>query len=146
MDELAEFQGLSKRDLWRLQARWREVYAAELQSRTGAWVHRGYDWHVFSYCFCECVSGPKAKRELEVRLPTTAGTLVFSDAGNRKQWGAVGQLTSYSALDSLVDVIVAAEDLSWTFAVTHERDCGPYFSRRAWTQNAAGADDSAGLQ
>ena len=127
---LAEPQDLSRRELWEVQTQWRRVYAGALHSKTGTWLHRGYDWHVFSYAFRECVSGTEAVRELRSKAPTWV--VVFSDAGNLREWGVVGDLISAPSIGSREDVIVAGEDLGWTFAATHERDIGPYFSRREW--------------
>lgn len=43
----------------RVMQAWRETFARAVKSRTGNWVHLGYEWHAFSYDFTRSKSGAR---------------------------------------------------------------------------------------
>ena len=122
---------LSKKELWLVQQNWRETYARRLHTETGKWLLRGFDWHVFSYGYCEYLKSKLAERALENELPATV--LVFSDSGDTHVFGWSGELAELRTdrrddiFVSSHDIIIAAQDFRWTFVLTHEFGRGPYF-------------------
>jgi len=131
---LARPEELQSETVWRTQQRWREVYSSALHSETGRWTYRGYDWHTFSYGFSPSISGRDAEEEARKSLP--GDVWILADVGNVRQWGRRGFLESFSLPPAREDIIVAPLDLSWTLTLTHDRDHGPYFSRRIWMEPA----------
>ncbi|HEY6880784.1 MAG TPA: DUF4275 family protein [Polyangiales bacterium] len=114
---------------WRLQRAWRSAFARDWQDWSGPLLET--DWHVFSYNYAkhweraeavaafECVSlqplmvaanlaeGPMFRCELRT-LPDYV-TL-------RNRWSG--------------DLYLTNELVDWTFVLTHEASCGPYFAAR----------------
>lgn len=128
--QLSDIEELSQKDVWAVQQRWRELYAREMRATTGAWVFRGFDWHLFSYGFRQCVSGIHAQSNLDAHIP--CAVVVFSDAGSRQTYGRRGTLTSLPHPQTGSDIIIAPFDFAWTYVQTHEFDLGPYFSQHDW--------------
>ena len=120
---------LPQREVWSLQQSWRRRYSLHLHRATGKWTHLGFDWHTFSYGYCDHRRGRSAVESLRERLPAEA--YLFSDGGSERTWGVKAALRAYDALEIMDDVIVAAPDLAWTFVVTHRGSGGGPFDSDA---------------
>lgn len=119
---------------------WREIYSRKLFEKTGEWICRGFDWHVFSMELSTFVEKQDA---IEMYSAIGRGTyILLSDI---KSYGAyeitdqhlptVEQLYGQSAeKGGMSEVYLIEKTLAWTFIITHEEDmgCGPYFSRSRW--------------
>lgn len=85
----------------------------------------GYLWHVFSYEILSCLKKSKAKNTFNELDKQGAVLLVNIDEVAYR----VKDVCKIKAqdLDFLDDIILTAQDFSWTYAKTHEATCGPYF-------------------
>lgn len=85
----------------------------------------GYLWHIFSYELLKCNECDQAILEFnatnkhEVILLANIGDVAFQIKDASKLLA--------EDINKLQDVILTAVDFSWTYAKTHEADCGPYF-------------------
>lgn len=115
---------VSRREVWRLQASWRAVYAARLFRESGAWIRDSFDWHVFSFDLYPSKQGAKALQRYARVAPCD---YVVLSASARSEFGFVcsGQPP---VMPCRVDVLMFPESLDWTMAFTHEPHCGPYFA------------------
>lgn len=86
----------------------------------------GYLWHVFSWGKRKCFSGDKAvevfnnrkKKHCYVFFQRSNEALLLDDAND----------LNLRDLAEESDIYVVDKDFKWTFVVTHEESCGPYFS------------------
>ncbi len=129
----AQLSPLSKRDKEGLQQEWRVAFAPEVKLRTGKWSSGGYDWHAFSSKMSRALSDGRAEEEYRnedadelILLPEIVGEPAFIWRGNR--------LPDFGRY--VIDVSVSPPGFDWTMVYTHEADCGPYFSRRQWHDDA----------
>ncbi|MEM1448417.1 MAG: DUF4275 family protein [Planctomycetota bacterium] len=120
---------LPQREVWSLQQRWRRHYALHLHRATGKWTHLGFDWHVFSYGYCDHRRGRSAAESLRERLASEVH--LFADGGASRTWGVTATLRAYESLEIANDIIVAAPDFSWTFVVSHDGSGGGPFDSDA---------------
>ena len=126
-------------DIRRVKNRWLDVFADGVSdAELGRHVlsDGNYLWHLFSWNLVPCLSGDAARQALSeasgekylfyyeeppegepLVRPVTAEELVTLPADARAIPGA--------------DWYVVDKDFTWTFAQTHEADCGPYFCRKA---------------
>ena len=118
---------LTQKEVWSAQQRWRKTFARHLHAETRKWVYRGFDWHVFSWGFCEHLSGKHAIKALEEALP--ASVLVHSDCGDTHSFGFRGKLGVLATPNPAHDIVISDPRFRWTFVLTHEAHCGPYLSR-----------------
>jgi len=106
--------------------RWLEQFCPNVHRRTGAWVHRGYRWHAYSYGY-------------EVALEHDAAMAAYRARDQREllvYFEAEGELFDCFGVPSPdlgalgCDTYVFPADLAWTMIFTHEQDCGlgPYFA------------------
>jgi hypothetical protein len=110
--------------------RWRETFASPVKQRTGRWVYRGFEWHAFSYGFCQARSGKHALSDYLAEpvddiyvIPQEDRNVAFSCKSDRH--------IDFSACG--IDLYVVPRDFSWTIAFTHEQPgIGPFFSRAEW--------------
>ena len=110
------------------QQRWRDVYAAELHAATGARVHLGFDWHVFSYGYIACAQGDDARAAFRRLEP---GSFIVLSACDADCFGFACTGKPPERLDANIDVTISADSLDWTMAFTHEAPVfGPYFATR----------------
>ena len=126
-------------DIRRVKNRWLDVFADGVSdAELGRHVlsDGNYLWHLFSWNLVPCLSGDAARQALSeasgekylfyyeeppegepLVRPVTAEKLVTLPADAGAIPGA--------------DWYVVDKDFTWTFAQTHEADCGPYFCRKA---------------
>jgi hypothetical protein len=109
---------------------WRETFARAVKSRTGNWVHLGYEWHAFSYDFTRSKSGARGLALYLAEAPSEV-YVIPEDEGDDAFLCRAPALFDFS--DCEADIIVFPPDLRWTVAFTHEQpDLGPYFARAEW--------------
>lgn len=119
--------GLSYKEVWEWQRRWRAVFAKELHASTGKWVFNDFDWHVFSFGHHAAMTGDEAWTDY--RQVTPCDFVVLS-AENRVTFGFTCNGKPPDRLKAGIDVLVSPISLEWTMAFTHEDPmCGPYFAR-----------------
>lgn len=88
----------------------------------------GYLWHVFSYELLDCIKGEAARNLFNESVRKDAVLLLNVDDAAC----IINDISSFTAqdFDDLYDIILTANDYSWTYVKTHEPDCGPYFYRK----------------
>src|SRR5688572_20107447 len=117
---------LARDERFRLQQRWRELFAPGVKARTGKWQHNGTDWHAFSFGFCYALSGAKASDAYT--REATASVLIIPGDNHLPAVRYRGEsLPEFAGLR--VDVYVWAESGEWSMVFTHEDDFGPYYTR-----------------
>jgi hypothetical protein len=120
--------GLSAKEVWDWQRRWRGVFAKELHAATGKWVFNDFDWHVFSFGHHKAKAGDAAWAEY--RGLASCNFVVLSGE-SRATFGFTCIGKPPDRLKLGIDVLVAPSSLEWTMAFTHEEPlCGPYFAER----------------
>lgn len=114
----------------RVMQAWRETFARSVKAQTGSWVHRGYEWHAFSYDFTQSKSGARGLALYLAETPSEVYVIPEDDGDDAFVFRAPA-LLDFS--DCQTDIIVFPPDFRWTVAFTHEQpDLGPYFARSEW--------------
>ncbi|MBT2696634.1 DUF4275 family protein [Bacillus sp. ISL-40] len=118
-----------------LQKQWGEVFARELSKNQKRQIHYGqFMWHVFSYELLPCKKGQRArdafdlvsKDECYIFYQNNQNALLIEKAASLKSNHIINEIDGY-----IHDVYVVDKDFSWTYILTHEENCGPYFYRLA---------------
>jgi hypothetical protein len=128
------YTALTHKQKWQVLQKWRETYCATLKMRTGKWVHKGIDWHVFSYGYANHVKGERAKQEYFSMSDQSYYVVPGNDS--LSAYLCSSDLMSDFAILPTIDIYIFHVDLDWTMVFTHEQDMGlgPYFSRRCWQE------------
>ena len=121
---------LARREVWKLQQSWRERYSKRLWEATGRWILGRFDWHVFTHDYCEYSYGARAASRVAQRLPAMVS--IFSDGGSPPAWGVAGMLHGVQGGVFRGDLIVAADDFSWTYVFTHSDVYGSFYAESTW--------------
>ena len=124
--DLDQVVALPRREVWKIQQRWRRRYSLNVHRSTGSWTCGQFDWQTFHSGYCECDRAGQAVIQMESRLP--CAVYVLLDGVSTADWGVAATLVSYEQLVIPDDIIVSAVDYSWTFAVTHSNSGGPFYS------------------
>ncbi|KGX92310.1 ATP synthase F1 subunit delta [Pontibacillus halophilus JSM 076056 = DSM 19796] len=119
-----------------LRQRWEEAFAhtLSLSQKRNIKLHQ-YLWHVFSWRKFPCKEGQQAmtafnqvhKNACYLFYQGDEDTLLIRNATNLKAADVINNVDGY-----MDDVYVVDVDFKWTYVVTHEPDCGPYFFQSNW--------------
>lgn len=95
-----------------------------------------YLWHLFSYEFAKSVPCEEARKEYDSTAKSTAIVMLERER-------LCYRIENFSSLTTeildkiqskhrhYIDVIITADDFSWTYCMTHEGDyCGPFFYKK----------------
>src|SRR5262245_42312182 len=125
--------GLSKKETWALQQKWREAYSRSAKRRTGKWRLGAHDWHVFSAELSACAYGPRAFEYYREVSLNDCFVLSGSDSFESVR-ASLPQPTDFSSL--YLDLYIVPVSWEWTMVFTHGPSVyGPYFSRPEWQEN-----------
>ena len=122
---------LSKKQRGVVLQQWREVFAAPYYQVSGKWKLDGFEWHVFSFNHTPAITGDEAINSYKTSVRTRF-FVVPEDPRLEAYSCESGEWPSFR--QTLCDIYVWPQNLSWTVAFTHEESLGlgPYFSRREW--------------
>lgn len=121
-----------------LKKYWENTFVSELSDKEKKEIHLkddkyscGFLWHAFSWEKTKHLKGKKAdkafddmqKKELYVFYQMTDTVYVLKNAEGLK---AKDILNDSEFLDDR-DIFIVDKEFKWTYVITHEEECGPYF-------------------
>lgn len=125
-------------DLRSVKNRWLDAFAARVPEKD-LWEHvleeGNYLWHLFSWKLVPCLEGDAARQA----LAETSGERYFFYMECPPEGEPLVRPVTLEELAAIptdrgaspgTDWYVVDKDFTWTYAQTHEEDCGPYFCRR----------------
>jgi len=99
-------------------------------------------WHIFGWGEVSCFQGDKA-REILDSLSSEEKCILFHNGFSINGKNKIENISLCAKLSSLQmaelqrkqdfskqDVYLVEQDFQWTYVITHESDCGPYFCYR----------------
>lgn len=113
-----------------LRAQWEVAFTKDLSRARKNKIHfNKIFWHAFSYEEIACLENQKAKtafnnqkkKECYIFYQTEKNALVIENAKDISSEDVINKIKGY------VDVYVVDKSFTWTYIVTHEDSCGPYF-------------------
>ena len=119
-------QVLSTKQVWEWQQTWRERFSKELFSDTGKWMLRGLDWHVLNSNYHEAFTKEHA---LERYGGVGPGPFLVVSGSRHKGFGFLCQGHPPAISVGGFDLLIFPCSLSWTMALTHSPNYGPFFVR-----------------
>lgn len=92
-------------------------------------------WHLFTWANIPCLEGDDAREAFDALQYDKAIRFCDGYSCSINNVSVVGKVSAKELdEDETADVYIVAEDFSWTYVRTHERDkyygCGPYFCSR----------------
>lgn len=120
---------IGKRD--ELRKQWEEAFAKHLSKsqKRKIYLHQ-HLWHIFSYNKLSCLDEQKA-RDAFNKVKKNGCYIFYYDNQNVLLLGNARSLRAEDLIkdvdDFLEDVYVVDTDFTWTYVLTHEEYCGPYF-------------------
>ena len=114
-----------------LRKQWEEAFAKHLSKsqKRKIYLHQ-HLWHIFSYNKLSCLEEQKA-RDAFNREEKNGCYIFYRDTQNVLLLGNARSLRAEDLIkdvdDFLEDVYVVDTDFTWTYVLTHEEYCGPYF-------------------
>ncbi|WP_459993107.1 DUF4275 family protein [Priestia megaterium] len=111
--------------------RWENEFASALSALQKKKIYMDeFLWHAFSYEKLPCLQGEQAIQAFEQQKKNDC-YLLFEHDERVLQLSKCEHLTSadLSANMYLEDLYVVDKDFTWTYVITHESSCGPYFYR-----------------
>ena len=127
----ADFEMLNKKDYKKYKKQWVEQYAPTEKIKKEylrSSNFMAYLWHMFSFCFLDCIEGENAC-ELFNQVNKTECVIISNIDYIAYKLKNAGGLTD-DKIDDFVDITITASDFSWTYSKTHESDMGPYFYKK----------------
>ena len=119
-----------KRDLWSLQSQWRQAFAPT--QRTWGGDLGTLDWHIFSYDYATHVEGQAALDAYDALTDQEMFAAVSLDKGPAFRCRFASHPTSAQVRPAWSgDLYLVGISMRWTFTITHEEFCGPYFAWRS---------------
>lgn len=119
---------LKKREVFKLQAQWKEIYASRLIESEGKWKYESFAWCAFSGNSYKSIKGNDAIRVFENLNPSEYYVFDISlPIGDLIKDPEALENDEYFGIDSLY----CATDFSWTFVTAHEYEYGaPFFATK----------------
>ncbi|MET1118259.1 DUF4275 family protein [Priestia megaterium] len=113
--------------------RWENEFASALSASQKKKIYMDqFLWHAFSYEKLSCLQGEQAIQAFEQQIKNDC-YLLFEHDERVLQLSKCKHLTSADLSGNanmyLEDLYVVDEDFTWTYVITHESSCGPYFYR-----------------
>ncbi|QDZ80107.1 DUF4275 family protein [Priestia megaterium] len=118
-------------ELFRKQ--WEHEFASALSASQKKKIYMDeFLWHAFSYEKLPCLQGEQAIQTFEHQVKNDCyllfehdeRVLQLSKCKNLSTTDLSGDTNMY-----LEDLYVVDKDFTWTYVITHESSCGPYFYR-----------------
>ena len=126
-------------DIRRLRERWLDAFTegvSEADLGKHVLADGNYLWHAFSWKLVPCLEGEAAQKAL-AETPDTDLYLFYNEYPPQ----GASRVRPISKVEALsmpepktlagADWYLVDRDFTWTYAHTHEADCGPYFCRAA---------------
>lgn len=88
-------------------------------------------WHIFSYDKVDSLKGKEAIEAFKRQQKRTC-YLFYQEDENAFVLGNSSFLTADDIINEnkgTVDVYIVGSNFKWTYVLTHENNCGPYFSK-----------------
>jgi len=113
--------------------RWENEFASALSASQKKKIYMDqFLWHAFSYEKLPCLQGEQAIQAFEQQIMNDC-YLLFEDDERVLQLSKCEHLTSADLSENtnmyLEDLSVVDKNFTWTYVITHESLCGPYFYR-----------------
>ncbi len=123
--EEVKFEPHSQSAREHVEERWRLAFAQNVKKTTGAWVHKRFRWHGFSFEFQKAITGAAALNAY--RSQWAAPYVLFDEEGHWSYDCTSGNYPDFTSFAA--DIYVAHHNMKWTMAFTHEQpDIGPFFA------------------
>ncbi|MER1986651.1 MAG: DUF4275 family protein [Solibacillus sp.] len=109
--------------------RWEDCFVSHLNQaeKEAIYLYKyGYLWHVFSYEKQACLQKMDANEAFDAVKKTTC-YIFYQHSSDVLLVERAAALKAVDFADEQ-DVYIVDEDFTWTYVVTHEGYCGPYFS------------------
>ena len=125
-------------DIRRVKNRWLDVFAdgvSEVELGKHVLSEGNYLWHLFSWNLVPCLSGDAAQKAL-AEVPGEKYLFYYEYPPEGEPLVRPVTAEELAALPADAGAIPGADwyvvdkDFTWTYAQTHEADCGPYFCRK----------------
>ncbi len=126
-------------DIRRVRERWLDAFAegvSEADLGKHVLADGNYLWHLFSWKLAPCLEGEDAKKALE-EAPEEDLYLFYNEyppqGASRVRPVSKAEALSMRPPEAMAgaDWYLVDRDFTWTYAHTHEAQCGPYFCRPA---------------
>jgi hypothetical protein len=113
--------------------RWENEFASALSTSQKKKIYMDqFLWHAFSYEKLPCLQGEQAIQAFEQQIKNDC-YLLFEHDERVLQLSKCKHLTSADLSKNtnmyLEDLYVIDKNFTWTYVITHESSCGPYFYR-----------------
>ncbi len=118
------YVSLSKKDSFKVQKKWLDVFAQNVFNSCAHWVYDGYKWHGFLNGWE--LSVEKEKAILEIESATIEPFYLFNENGRLCLMCNAGSYPKFDWYND--DIYILNESLLWTMVYTHELGYGPYFA------------------
>jgi hypothetical protein len=122
---------VARRERWQVQSTWRQAFAPGVNDWSGDLAQ--FDWHAFS---CEVVGHLKGAAAIVALGRAVAGRLIVAQSlpDGPMLRCELAALPDYTTLRNAWpgDLYLMNDELEWTFVMTHEPQCGPYFAERVF--------------
>ncbi|MFP7735881.1 DUF4275 family protein [Priestia aryabhattai] len=113
--------------------RWENEFASSLSGSQKKEIYMDkFLWHAFSYEKLVCLQGEQTIQAFEQQIKHDC-YLLFEHDERVLQLSKCKHLTTADLSENtnmyLDDLYVVDKDFTWTYVITHESSCGPYFYR-----------------
>lgn len=113
----------------KLEQRWEEAFAKDIsKSQKRKIAFKQCMWNVFSLGKIDCFNGQRAIDAFELQKKTGC-YLICTSSEDAIYIPKANQLKVKDVTHIGSDLYIVDEYFTWTFVLTHEEDCGPYFHK-----------------
>ncbi|MEC0368593.1 DUF4275 family protein [Paenibacillus chibensis] len=104
---------------------WDNAFASQISDETKEAIYYDqYKWHIFSYGKQDCLQAEMARRAFDSEAKDAI--YVMNQSHSVFLYEHAADLVA-ADFDSGEDMYIFDRHLTWTYVVTHEEMCGPYF-------------------
>lgn len=116
--------------------KWKRAFLVPIPKRISSKSIYGQFFHTFSYGLTPCLENRLALKTYSKQKQNTWTILLWDGDPERVIVCSSKALPTSKQLEKLrdiqescADIHLTSTDLKWTFCITHESECGPYFSQ-----------------
>ncbi|MDN3451845.1 DUF4275 family protein [Planococcus sp. APC 3906] len=110
-----------------LEQKWEEAFAKDMsQSQKRKMALKQCMWNVFSWGEIECLKEQKAIEAFDLQKKFGC-YLIYTSSEEAIHIPKANQLKAKDITYICSDLYIVDEHFTWTYVLTHEEDCGPYF-------------------
>lgn len=116
-----------------LKMEWERVFAGGLDADEKENIHfEQFSWHIFSFKRTPCLSGKQAVEAFQQEEKKAC--YIFYQQYDFASFIADAAHLTAEDLEDEQDIYIVDMDFKWTYVVTHESQCGPYFVKGRYTR------------